>query len=81
MDVTRSIPIAASSPTPPPLFLWHNDEEEYKMPTSMYGTIRVHASENVKDCIEALARDLSNTGINIRWKEHISLRSLVAKFY
>ncbi len=45
------------------------------MLTSMYGTIRVRASENVKDCIEALAWDLSKTGINIRWKEHQSAES------
>jgi hypothetical protein len=32
----------------------HNDEEEYKMPTAMWGTLRVCTSENVKDCINAL---------------------------
>jgi hypothetical protein len=41
----------------------------------MYDTIRIRASENVKDCVEALAWDLSDTGINICWKEHQSVES------
>jgi hypothetical protein len=36
----------------------HNNEEEYKMPTSMWGTLRVCTSKNVKDCVKALAWDL-----------------------
>jgi hypothetical protein len=64
---TQSTPVTL---TPSISHQRHNDEEEYKMPTSMWGTPRVCSSENVKDRVEALVWDLSGYGINIRWKEH-----------
>ncbi len=45
------------TPTPSISHQRHNNEEEYKMPTSMWGTLRVCASENIKDCVNALAWD------------------------
>ncbi len=66
-----SQPVSAT-PTPSSIISRYNDEEEYKAPTSMWGTLRVQASENVKDCVDALVCDLSDTGISIRWKEHQS---------
>ncbi len=45
------------------------------MPTAIWGTLRVCASKNVKDCVDALVLDLSNTGISLHWKEHQSAES------
>ncbi len=48
----------------------HNDKAEYRAPTAMWGMIHVSVSEYIKDCIEALAWDLSGMGLSVWWKEH-----------
>ncbi len=41
----------------------------------MWGTLQVCTAKNVKECMEAIAWDLSETGISIWWNEHQSSKS------
>jgi hypothetical protein len=60
--------LAASPPLP---FLHrHNDEEENKPPTSLWGVICVMGNGNIKEVCKSLAWDMVDTGLQIRWKEH-----------
>ncbi len=60
-----------SQPSP----YWHNDEEDYKQQMALWGVIHVSRSGNVKEACEALAWDMVNTGLQVRWKDHQSAES------
>ncbi len=53
----------------------HNDDEEFKPPTMLWGVVRVRGNKNVKEAIDAVAWDMNDTGLSIRWKEHQSAKS------
>jgi hypothetical protein len=53
----------------------YNDEEDYKPPTSMWGVIWVKGNGNIKEACDALAWDMVNSGLTVRWKEHQSVES------
>jgi hypothetical protein len=53
----------------------HNDDEEFRPPTMLWGVVRVRGNENVKEAIDAVAWDMNDTGLSIRWKEHQSAES------
>jgi hypothetical protein len=63
-----------SSPSQPSLHR-HNDEEEYRPPTALWGVIRVTGDRNVKEACEALAWDMVNSGLQVHWKDHQSADS------
>jgi hypothetical protein len=48
----------------------YNDEEDYKPPTSMWGVIQVKGNGNIKEACNALAWNMVNSGLTVRWKEH-----------
>jgi hypothetical protein len=41
----------------------------------MWGTLQVRMAKNVKECMEVLTWDLSETGISVQWKKHQSSKS------
>jgi hypothetical protein len=53
----------------------YNDEEDYKPPTAMWPLIWVKANGNIKEACKALAWDMVDTGLTVRWKEHQSSES------
>jgi hypothetical protein len=59
----------ASFPSQPSLHR-HNDEEEYRPPAALWGVIRVTGDGNVKEAYEALAWDMVDLGLQVRWKDH-----------
>jgi hypothetical protein len=64
---------ANQKPTaPPPLSSLHkhNDKEERKPPTSLWGVICVTGNGNIKEACKSLAWDMVDTGLQICWKEH-----------
>ncbi len=48
----------------------YNDEEDYKPPTSMWGVIRGKGNSNIKEACDALAWDMVDSGLTVRWKQH-----------
>ncbi len=66
----------ASSPSQPSLHR-HNDEEEYRPPTALWGVIWVTGDRNVKEACEALAWDMVDSGLHlhVHWKGHQSADS------
>jgi hypothetical protein len=48
----------------------HNDEEEYKPPTSLWGVIQVTGNGNIKEACKSLVWDMVDTCLQIRLKEH-----------
>ena len=59
-------------PSQPTLYR-HNDEEEYKPPSALWGVIRVTGNGNIKEACEALAWDMDD--LQIFWKDHQSADS------
>jgi hypothetical protein len=59
-------------PKPSPHRHRYNNEEEYKAPTALWGVIKCTCNGNIKEGVEGLAWDISNTGITIKYKEHQS---------
>jgi hypothetical protein len=53
----------------------YNDEEDYKPQTSMWGVIQVKGNGNIKEACNALAWDMVNSGLTVRWKENQSAES------
>jgi hypothetical protein len=60
-----------SSPSQPSLHR-HNDEEEYRPPTALWGVIRVTGNRKGKEACEALAWDMVDLGSQVHWKDHQS---------
>jgi hypothetical protein len=54
--------LAVALPQQPSPFR-HNNEEDYKQPTVMWGVIRVTGNGNIKEACESLAWDLLDTGL------------------
>ena len=50
----------------------HDDEQEFRSPTSLWGVMRCSSTGNVKDDMEAPAWDIGNIGIVVWYKEHQS---------
>jgi hypothetical protein len=48
-----------------------DDDVEYKPSNTLWGTIKVHADNNVKEAAEALKWDFNKTGIQVWWKPHL----------
>ncbi len=68
--------VSSQSPsTQTPQNMRHNDEEEFKPPTMLWGVVWVRGNENVKEAIDSMAWDINDTGLSIRWKEHQSAES------
>jgi hypothetical protein len=63
--------LAAVIPQQPSPFR-HNNEEDNKQPTAMWGVIHVTGNGNIKKACESLAWDLVDTGLQIRWEDHQS---------
>ncbi len=63
--------LAAALPQQPSPFR-HNNKDNYKQPTVMWGVICVTSNGNIKEACESLAWDLVDTGLQIRWKDHQS---------
>jgi hypothetical protein len=53
----------------------YDDEEDYRPPTAMWGVIRVKGNGNMKEACDALAWDMIDLGLTVRWKEHQSAES------
>jgi hypothetical protein len=53
----------------------YDDEEVYRPPTAMWGVIQVKGNSNIKEACKALAWDMINSGLTVRWKEHQSAES------
>ena len=49
-----------------------DDEAEYKLSKTLWGTMKVRVGENVKEAVEALTWDFNRTGITVWWKPHQS---------
>ncbi len=64
-----------SPSTQTPQKMRHNDEEEFKPPTTLWGVARVQGNKNVMEAINSVAWDINNIGLSIRWKEHQSAES------
>ncbi len=62
---------AASSP-PVSNLRCHDNKQEFRSPTSLWGVMRCSSTWDVKDDMEAAAWDIGNIGIVIRYKEHQS---------
>ncbi len=59
-------PAAGSAPSPDQF----NDKEDYKAPLAMWGVIQVKGNGNIKDACDALAWDMTGSGLQVQWKEH-----------
>jgi hypothetical protein len=66
--------LAAALPQQPSPFR-HNNEEDYKQLTAMWGVTHVTVTGNIKEACESLAWDLVDTGLQIRWKDRQSADS------
>jgi hypothetical protein len=66
--------LAAALPQQPSPFR-HNNEEDCRQPTVMWGVIHITSNGNIKEACKSLAWDLVDTGLQIRWKDHQSADS------
>ncbi len=64
---------AASQSAPSPYR--YNNEEDYKPPTPMWGVIWVKGNGTMKEACNALAWDMIDLELTVRWKEHQSAES------
>jgi hypothetical protein len=48
----------------------HNDEEDYKPPTSFGGVIWVTGNGNIKEACKALAWNMMDACLQVQWKDH-----------
>jgi hypothetical protein len=53
----------------------YNDEENYKPSIAMWGVIWVKGNSNMKEACDALAWDMIDLGLTVRWKKHQSVES------
>jgi hypothetical protein len=66
---------SASSDLPTPSPYRHDDDEDFTPPLMLYGVIQVHGNENIKVACKEISWDISETGLQIRYKEHQSADS------
>ena len=66
----------ASSPSPPYLHR-NNDEEKCMPPNALWGVICDTGNGNVKEACKALAWDMVDSGLQVRWKDHQSADSSI----
>jgi hypothetical protein len=64
--------VAPPSQTSP---FWHNNKDDYRQPTVLWGVIHVTGNGNIKEACETLAWDMVNTGLQVWWKDHQSAES------
>ncbi len=50
----------------------YNNNADFKPSNTLWGSVKVHANENIKETVESLSWDFNNTGIQVRWKPHQS---------
>jgi hypothetical protein len=55
----------------------YNNMEDYRPPTAIWGVIWVKGNSNMKEACDAVAWDMINLGLTMRWKEHHSAKSSV----
>ncbi len=60
-------PVAPPSQPSP---YWHNNKEDYKQPTALWGVICITGNGNVKEACEALVWDMVDMGLQVWWKDH-----------
>jgi hypothetical protein len=72
-------PTAAPSPQPSPHR--QNNEDVFKLPMSLWGMIHMTGNGNVKEACKALAWDMDDTGLQVRWKDHQSPDSSVQALF
>jgi hypothetical protein len=53
----------------------YNYDADFKPSSTLWGTARVLAKENIKEAVESLSWDFNNTGIQVWWKPHQSADS------
>jgi hypothetical protein len=63
--------VVASVPSPHRF----NNKEDYMPLTAMWGVIKVKGNSNIKEACEALALDMTGSGLQVHWKEHQSAES------
>jgi hypothetical protein len=66
---------SASFNLPAPSPYRHDDDEDFSPPLMLYGVIWVRGNENIKVACEEIGWDVSETWLQIRYKEHQSADS------